>query len=141
MQATVAKTEVQADLSKLSNWIEENGNYVGTWTTFDDSEKASAQREINGQTVRALVLTKTVDSGGCTEETVDGVTVCIKTGHALTFECAYSLEDQDLEQAPFTVAGKFKIKSINLITHSLFQRFGRDGLGQWGRHPRVQDEC
>ena len=119
MQATVAKTEVQADLSKLSNWIEENGNYVGTWTTFDDSEKASAQREINGQTVRALVLTKTVDSGGCTEETVDGVTVCIKTGHALTFECAYSLEDQDLEQAPFTVAGKFNIYQINKFNHSL----------------------
>merc|ERR1719220_750953 len=104
MKATVAKTGVQADLSQLANWIEDNGNYVGTWTTFDDSEKTSAQRDINGETVRALVLTKKIDSGGCTKKTVDNVTVCTKTGHELSFECAYSLEDQDLDQT-FTVSG------------------------------------
>merc|ERR1712147_439710 len=33
------------------------------------------------------------------------VNVCVKTGHKLTFECSYSLEDQNLDTVDITVSG------------------------------------
>ena len=56
MQATVAQTEVDADLSQLTNWIKGNGNYVGTWTTFDESERRQHRGKLMGTSFKPLFL-------------------------------------------------------------------------------------
>jgi len=111
MSAKVPKTDVQVDLSLLADWSldsESPPNYVAEWTSFTGAgftiEQAERTKLSDSTKYQALVITRTIDSG-CTTTNVNGITVCLKTGHDLDFECAYDLSDQELDAADFTVAG------------------------------------
>jgi hypothetical protein len=115
VSATVPVDSVQEDLSALADWTKSaNGkSYEASWNDFSDPAKWTKTQEertrVNpndGSTIKyqALVLKTTIDSEGCEKKKVDGVEVCIKTGHKLSFECSYSLENQDLD-TDFTVSG------------------------------------
>lgn len=53
-----------------------------------------------------LVMTHKVDTGGCKKEDVNGVKVCTKTGHLITFTCSYPMKNQDIKtQTDFKVSG------------------------------------
>lgn len=114
MTAKVPKSAVQENMAAMDGWKLVDNNYVASWSSFDGKdftvEEANRQNKDN-KTYRALVISKKVDSEGCEKETVNGVTVCVKTGHTLDFECAYSLENQDLNTADFTVSGSDTEKS------------------------------
>lgn len=109
MKATVPKDFVQDDLSQKTDWNLVDKNYVAAWSSFTGDGFTMMEGEKtkpDGITkYRALIITKTIDSQGCTKKNVDGVNVCIKTGHNLVFECSYSLEDQDLDSVDLTVSG------------------------------------
>jgi len=112
MSAKVPKADVQFDLSSLADWSldsEDPPNYVAEWTSFTGTgfaiEQAERTKLSDSTKYQALVITKTIDSDGCTTALVEGVTVCLKTGHELDFECAYDLSDQELDAVDFTVAG------------------------------------
>lgn len=86
-------------------------NYEATWSDFSGSEWSKTQEQrsrktTNNQTInyQALVLKTTIDSQGCTKKLVDDINVCVKTGHNLSFECSYSLENQELDSS-YTVSG------------------------------------
>jgi len=123
ISATVPVDSVQQDLSALADWTTVNDDagdpdyYEATWNDFSDTAKWSKTQEQRTRketqddgsektiTYQALVLKTIVDSKGCDEKTVNNVKVCVKTGHELSFECSYSLEDQSLDAADFTVSG------------------------------------
>lgn len=115
ISATVPVNYVQEDLSALGDWdlSDDETHYKASWNDFSDTAKwsktqeARTRTEAGGTTVtyQALVLKTTVDSDGCDQKTVDNVIVCVKTGHKLTFECSYSLEDQNLDTVDITVSG------------------------------------
>merc|ERR1711970_25274 len=111
MRAKVPVGDVQKDLSLLADWSLDDAseNYVAEWTSFTGTgftiEQAERTKLSDSTKYQALVITKTIESDGCTKALVDGVNVCIKTGYDLDFECAYDLSDQELDTVDFTVAG------------------------------------
>jgi len=59
-----------------------------------------------------LVMTQTITSGGCKKETVDGIDVCTKIGHVITFTCNYPMKNQDIStDTDFKVSGSDTEKS------------------------------
>jgi hypothetical protein len=132
VSATVPVDSVQEDLSALADWTKSaNGkSYEASWNDFSDPAKWTKTQEertrVNpndGSTIKyqALVLKTTIDSEGCDKKKVDDVEVCIKTGHKLSFECSYSLENQDLD-SDFTVSGSDFVDSqsgVGKLTYTL----------------------
>jgi len=87
MTATVSVDKVQMDLSETDDWSLDSGNnvYTKSWTAADfDSSEISVDESDN------LVLTKSI-SAPCKDEEVDGISVCVATGHSLDFQCKYPL--------------------------------------------------
>jgi len=120
MTATVPKGDIQRNLAdEVDGWTDDGkGNYVAEWSNFntdaftvvEDAERA-VEGSLDGSTYRALVISTEVSSNGCKTANVDKVNVCVKTGHTLKFECAYSLETKMLNTADLTVSGSDTEKS------------------------------
>lgn len=107
MKATVPKSIVSQPLSDLdSNWKVDGDNYVRTWNQADASTGAFTTNQSND-----LVWTET-QSEGCKQHQEGSVTVCVKTGHTLTFTCSYSLDDQT-KTSTFDVSGHDTVKTAN----------------------------
>jgi len=100
MTATVSVDKVQMDLSETDDWTLDSGNnvYTKSWAAADfESSEISVDGSDN------LVLTKSI-SAPCKDEEVDGIPVCIATGHSLEFQCKYPLGTRTV-QNDFSVSG------------------------------------
>jgi len=107
MKATVPKSIVSQPLNELDDeWEVDGDDYVRTWNQADASSGAFTTNESN-----ELVWTES-QSEGCKEHKEGEVTVCVQTGHALTFTCKYSLADQT-KTSTFDVSGHDTVKTAN----------------------------
>merc|ERR1712154_303690 len=108
MKATVPKSIVSQPLNELDDsWEVDGDDYVRTWNQADASSGAFTTNDSN-----ELVWTES-QSEGCKEHKEGDVTVCVKTGHALTFTCKYSLADQT-KTSTFDVSGHDTVKTANV---------------------------
>ena len=98
MSMTIAEINVQ---QAPSGWTLAGGAYSKTVA-------ASTTNTAMGTTpnVKELVMTETVNSGGCEYVTVDNVKVCKAIGHVITFTCTYPMDDQTVKnEKDFKVSG------------------------------------
>ena len=99
MSMTIAESDVQQ--SPGADWSLANGVYAKTVDASTDNTV-----EEGAGVARQLVMSHEVNSGGCDDVEVDGITVCKKIGHAITFKCSYPMKNQDLtNEADFKVSG------------------------------------
>jgi len=97
MKMMVDVADVQNPAGPGADWQNNAGKWEKTFTPTN-----ADTTEVTGN----LQVTKVVDSNGCTKTTVDGVDVCVSTGHQLTFTCNYPLVDQTIStDSDFTVSG------------------------------------
>jgi len=103
MNTKVLASYVSFDVSTMPGWALVGDYYEATWSSFTDEtftlaevDKFATAGDASTQ-YKALSITKTLDTEGCTQATVDGVSLCVGTGFNLSFECTYSLETQNLD--------------------------------------------
>jgi hypothetical protein len=102
MTASVPVVDVQMDLTTMKDkWALDSVNnvYTKSWTAaeFDQDADMSVDKDDN------LILTKRVKAD-CKNTKVDGVTVCVATGHTLDFQCKYPLGTRTVKNT-FDVSG------------------------------------
>merc|ERR1711937_91867 len=103
MTATVLESEVARDLTE-DGFTLTNGVYTKVWTA---GQFTSADMSVDDS--GDLVLSKQV-SKSCSTTNVDGVDVCIATGHTLDFKCTYGLGTKTVHST-FDVSGHDTIDS------------------------------
>ena len=97
MAMTIAESDVQ---QAPAGWALSGGVYSYTVP----ASTTNTAMAVDG--TKNLVMTHTVASGGCKKEDVDGVKVCTKTGHVITFTCSYPMDNQDIKtDTDFKVSG------------------------------------
>jgi len=99
MSMTIAKADVQQ--APGAGWSLDGGVYKKT-------VQASTTNTAMGTTanVKELVMTHTVNSGGCEDVDIGGVVVCKAIGHEIVFTCTYPMDDQTLKnEKDFSVSG------------------------------------
>jgi len=99
MSMTIAESDVQ---QAPTGWAgPTNGVYskIAPATTTNTAMGTTAGK-------KELVMTETVNSGGCEKVTVDNIEVCKAIGHVITFTCTYPMDDQVLKnEKDFSVSG------------------------------------
>merc|ERR1711937_449821 len=103
MTATVLESEVARDLTE-DGFTLTNGVYTKVWTA---GQFTSADMSVDDS--GDLVLSKQV-SKSCSTTNVDGVDVCIATGHTLDFKCTYGLGTKTVHST-FDVSGHDTVDS------------------------------
>jgi len=98
MSMTIAEADVQQ--APGTGWKLANGVYSKTAPASTTNTAMAKDGSKN------LVMTETVNSGGCEKVKVDNVEVCKAIGHVITFTCTYPMDDQTLKnEKDFTVSG------------------------------------
>jgi len=100
MTASVPVDDVQMNLAKMQ-WALDSVNkvYTKSWTAADFDQQSEMSVDKNNN----LILTKRVHAD-CKNVKVDGVTVCVATGHTLNFQCKYPLGTRTVKNT-FDVSG------------------------------------
>lgn len=113
MAMKIDAADVQIDLVG-NGWALTGDTSTGYWTKniAPASDTTNEATDANGK--RVLRFVHSLDSSGCESAEVDGVTVCTKIGHVMTFTCDYDLDDQNLtSENPFTVSGSDTVDSAS----------------------------
>merc|ERR1711935_1199283 len=103
MRMSIEVGDLQQAPDLGDGWVMNAGNTA--WEkTFVPEAGDTTETSVGG--AQFLTVNKVVDSNGCEKESVDGVEVCVSSGHQLTFTCNYPLADQNIStDTDFTVSG------------------------------------